>query len=412
MTDGMYKSILEERAADNARLSEARDYASDDGAVWKYSIVDGEFVRLIRLAEGAVNVTTPVEIEGMEVREMAADACAKLTSLETVKCSDSLRAIGNYAFRMCPNLREAELPDGMDAFNRYWFRGCSSLETLKLPGCLQELDGHMFDEFKPKHLIIGKNLKSLEPGMFARSTLQSIEVDPQNPYFVSDGTAIFTKDMKRMISLAVHCSSYSIPAGVEEIATKAAVGTVLLRTITFPNTLRLVGDFAFMKTGLEEVNLPDSVRAVGSHAFFRCPSLHAVSLHDGLESIGDLAFAGNSISNLRIPASVSFLGADFASNTSIRFSGATSGFSIEDGSDYRVDEHGGLYCLRDDGLHFSRMLDANITGYSIAEGTLFIDPDAFIRKEFIRSVELPDGLRVIGDAAFKSCHSLAHVNIP
>ena len=67
--------------------------------------------------------------------------------------------------------------------------------------------------------------------------------------------------------------------------------SVFMKNVTFPNTLKRIGDRAFSCcTNLETITLPDSVEIIGKDAFNSCP-LTVVYLGNGLRLIDDYAFA-------------------------------------------------------------------------------------------------------------------------
>ena len=55
---------------------------------------------------------------------------------------------------------------------------------------------------------------------------------------------------------------------------------------------------------------------------------------------------------------------------------------------------------------------SDITEYSVSVGTTNVESLAFRKCRRLLSVELPEGLLVIGDAAFSLCDSLRHIEIP
>ena len=65
-----------------------------------------------------------------------------------------------------------------------------------------------------------------------------------------------------------------------------------LKKITFPNTLRKIGDEAFYFCGFEELHLPDKLEEIGDSAFFRCNSLKYVFIPKSVKSIGRWVFHG------------------------------------------------------------------------------------------------------------------------
>ena len=102
-----------------------------------------------------------------------------------------------------------------------------------------------------------------------------------------------------------------------EIARAAYKGCEDLRSVSFPQDLRAIGDDAFNGcVGLELAELPVGVRTVGDRAFFKAGSLpypahpDSLWLPDGLTHIGERAFAHTGYLKIRVPASVHHIGTD------------------------------------------------------------------------------------------------------
>ena len=80
-----------------------------------------------------------------------------------------------------------------------------------------------------------------------------------------------------------------------------------LTKVTFHERLQTIGEEAFLKNQLTEIEIPASVTSIGLLAFYQ-NALTKVTLHEGLQTIGAGAFALNNISEIEIPASVSSMG--------------------------------------------------------------------------------------------------------
>lgn len=72
----------------------------------------------------------------------------------------------------------------------------------------------------------------------------------------------------------------------------AAFRNTPLEKITFPDSLKIIEDEAFLFCkGLKKIDIPGSVVSIGENAFGEgCENLESVTLHEGLQKIGDYAF--------------------------------------------------------------------------------------------------------------------------
>ena len=65
-----------------------------------------------------------------------------------------------------------------------------------------------------------------------------------------------------------------------------------IRTVSLPDTLEQVGDYAFYScTGLVDAVIPQNVEEIGNYAFYGCQNLTEVVLSEKIVSVGNYAFA-------------------------------------------------------------------------------------------------------------------------
>ena len=99
--------------------------------------------------------------------------------------------------------------------------------------------------------------------------------------------------------------------------------------------------------------------------------------------------------------------------TNVCHSGDDATFTIDDASGiYFIDGQGCLYRNDPDGMHLVQMLEPSLTAYEVNASTVAIEEKAFAYHNALESVELPEGLKRIGDGAFRVCRKLRRVSVP
>lgn len=167
-----------------------------------------------------------------------------MSALEKVTINSSqLTSIEEHAFDSCTNLKEINLPDTLKDMGIYAFARCKSLNKISTdgfvtPASLTEIPDYAFAECGGiTNVTFSENVQSIDPCAF------------------------------------YNCGS--------------------LRTIEFKGTsLKVIGDYAFSKSGLESVVIPDGIQTIDVYAFANCNSLKSVGImaEKSLEYIGTGAF--------------------------------------------------------------------------------------------------------------------------
>ncbi len=393
--------------------SDERTFAASGDVVWRYVVADGSFVRITGVDAASKTWEVPAQIEGKPVLAIAPGALSGNAQVENIVCADGIETIGSGAFRRNANLKTLVLPESVSDFDPGWFDRCANLEELVLPGKLENVKRGVLSSGKLKRLVMGKAVRDIEAGAFQGSVLEEVVVSEENPFIVTDGSAIYSADLKRLYALACPLEELVIAQGCEVVGTKCCHGFKSLKSVSVPDSVTEIESFAFSDTGLTAFVAPPSLKSIGDKAFLYCDQLHEVVLNDGLESIGDSACQGSSLDGLTIPATVRRIGSSVTRGTNVVHSGPRCTFAIDERSkDQFYDGEGGLYRREADGIHLVQLIDAEKEVYGVCDGTVAIEPEAFAFHGAISHVRIPSTVRSIGESAFRVCKNLRHVSIP
>ena len=79
---------------------------------------------------------------------------------------------------------------------------------------------------------------------------------------------------------------------VTKIGYRAFCGCSLLKSITIPNTIKILGEEAFWDCEeLATIIIPGSITSIGKRAFYNCTALDSVCIQEGVTNIESYAFA-------------------------------------------------------------------------------------------------------------------------
>ena len=228
----------------------------------------------------------------------------------TVSVTISLISISRAPYKF----REETAIGGDETLNGWVFErfnGNAGTKTLSID-FVRDKNGNNPDETRPvvavgayaanadeyvQELVIGSSVRHIEETSFYNlKKLQKVTVDPANPRYRDIDGVLFTKDGKTLLLYPARYGTaegadpavYTVPEGVERIATFAFLKIEVLRDLTLPSSLREIGDMAFfgcsrlggyaydaeadalVGTGF---TLPDGLEVIGSDAFSKCGSI-------------------------------------------------------------------------------------------------------------------------------------------
>ncbi|WP_415286159.1 leucine-rich repeat domain-containing protein [Clostridium perfringens] len=221
-----------------------------------------------------------------------------------------------------------------------------------------------------------KNLKEFSGGIIITG-YHGNKTDIEIPSYIDD---------KEVVAIAPMAFAPKIPEPSENDMSEPPEGK--LKSVKLPNTLKCIGDNAFMLNQLTNITIPDSVTKIYSSAF-RDNKLKSVKLSNTLKYIGDDAFSSNQLTDIAIPDSVLEVGNNAFDRNKI--------ISIKLGSNLKkIDEWA--------------FANNNLISVTIPDNVVEICNSAF-RRNKLKSIKLSSNLKEIGTWAFSE-NELESVIIP
>ena len=213
----------------------------------------------------------------------------------------------------------------------------------------------------------------------------------------------------------------TLPDNITVIPDYAFEKCTLLEKINIPQSLVQIRNDAFAESGIKEFVAPDSFKEIWGYAFKDCKNLEKVDLNK-TTSIGDMSFENcTKLSSIVLPNTLVELGTYVFSGCTLLNNIKMPSNPIEItntfiyGSGYYNDtnnwENGILYV--DNYLITTNNDLLNQQSINVKEGTIVIAINAFTNNgKNLKSIVLPEGLKIIGSSAFSSLYSLSQINIP
>ena len=359
--------------------------------------------------------------------------------------------IGMEAFLGQTGMTGIILPDTVESIGDNAFEGCTALESIDLPGSLREIGESAFEGCTSLASI------SLQPGIEKCGDRCWMGT----PWFENFPEGVSYQDGYLVCGKGNALGDVKVPEGIHTILSRAMDGNTSLKSISFPSSLKYIGDHAFFRcyglTGVEgleypvklgefafsdarlqggiqlnpnmeeippyafsgnlnltAVKLPDKLKVIGKDAFDECIHLGRIALPQGLEEIGRQAFLHNNLTSVTIPASVKVLGdRAFADNfelREIRFEGTPDvlGYRIFHGSMWVENQWDGPVYYDDWLIDFNGEVFPDYI-LDIKPGTDLMAQGYAQDMPELSGVTIPGSLTKVPKEAFQGCAKLHDV---
>ncbi len=221
-----------------------------------------------------IDVTIPVSVE--TIGEGAFRDSQKLERV-VFKKNSKLNEIKLSAFQNCVSLKSIAIPEGSEKIGANAFKDCSALKSITVPANV-ELSTGVFDNcIIEEAAISADHINSIQNRAYLKTVVILGGVDIPREAF-SGCTAL---------------TSITIPETVESIKDYAFYGCTSLSSVVIPGSVASIGAAAFKDCeSLAAITLPEKVTSISQSTFENCKKLESVSISTGLASIGESAFKG------------------------------------------------------------------------------------------------------------------------
>ncbi len=198
---------------------------------------------------------------------------------DSVVLPKRISRIGRFGLSGRSDVTSIVLPEGLKSIGNMAFENCSGITRIVLPGAMETIESTAFFNCSNlKEIVLSDSLQSIGYRAFAYCMgLEKIVVSEKNPYFMTIGGDLYTKDRKTLVCCVSNVKTYTIPDGVEVIGSAAFDNCENLQTVQIPDSVNKVDGFAFDTcSNLTQVELSKNVKEIGCRAFLRCNSLQNV----------------------------------------------------------------------------------------------------------------------------------------
>ncbi len=301
-----------------------------------YTINDDGYVSITGFDDSTENVVIPDKINGIAVKEIAANAFKDAITLKSIDIPSCVKTIGDCAFQGCVSLKEIVLPESLTSLGIYAFENCTSMKSVwflfgptYIPeGCFKNCgalkDVHFsvaVTKFYGKYNIWDWNYNqnsfcgtSIQDVYYAGTYEQwnsvtnnhmahysrSIYFEATSARVKSYGNLKYSVVDEHITIMGVDDSAVevNIPPTIDglpitRIDEAAFRDASNLEKVTISEGVTEIGGHAFRSCSkLKEVKLPSTLKTIGYASFADCISLPAIDIPTGVTYISDYAFQG------------------------------------------------------------------------------------------------------------------------
>lgn len=322
----------------------------------------------------------------------------------------TLRYIRRHNFSSCGNLESIHFPEGLLEIGEDAFARCKALKQIVLPDSLRKIGGNSFYGCESLEQIqFGSGLRDIPETAFSCCRALKELVIPGNISYVGKGAFYRCPALKQVI----------FSQGVEEIGEEAFSGCYNLAQVEFHPGLLKIGNSAFWDTKLGNVVLPEGLQSIGKKAFSANKALQHVFVPASVTQIGKDAFSvcpnlrnlqvsGHSLPPLfRIENGVLLEYTGIADREELVIPEGVTEIQPIEGTIKRIVLPESLRKIGKDAFRNVYPLEE----VALLTGVTEIGDHAFYRCA-LRSVVLPENLRILGSWAFDGCANLESVVMP
>ena len=343
----------------------------NDESNWENNVlyIDNCLIEAKKSISGASTIKENTRLIGYQ----AFYNCSSLTS---VTIPNSVKNIGELAFYGCSKLKSVAIPNSVTSIGESTFCDCSSLTSVTIPNSVTSIGEKAFYNCRSlTDITLGNSVTSL--GNYAFDNCTSINTVVWNAKNCAD----FDSYEDPFGDISSQIRSFTFGDSVKHIPANLCYDMTNLTSLTIPNSVTSIGDFAFSGCSkLKSINIPENVTSIGNYAFNNCDSLTSITIPNSVTSIGDGAFSW------------------CESLTSVVW-------NVKNCVDFDYDTSP-FHCYWD-----NNDVASSITSFIFGDSVEYIPAYLCYLMQNLKSITIPDGVTSIGKNAFYDCDSLTSVTI-
>ena len=177
-----------------------------------------------------------------------------------------------------------ELEEEIKTIDEHSFIGAKNVEEIILPDSVEIINRQIIDHTintNLKKIKIGKNVSQISP-MFAYYMDLEVEIDSNNPYYMTENKVLYTKNKDKLITVNYLISGkFIVDSNVKEIEDNAFYNQNGMTEIDLGTNIEKLGEETFYNCSrLSKIEIPQSVKTIASNTFSAASNLKEIIINN------------------------------------------------------------------------------------------------------------------------------------
>ena len=259
----------------------------------------------------------------------------------------TVETVGDYCFANSVALESITMSNSVKTLEYAAFAECSKLKNIILSTNLETIGGYVFNKLPIESITIPAKVSKIDATAFIKATnLKEINVSTSNNNYASVNGVLFNKSKTTLILYPAGKTqtSYQIPNTVKIVGENAFID-VALTGIIIPSSVEELADWCFARTNITTITIPSTIKKLGYgicsdctelktavvnssvnlpyETFYKCTNLSNVTLNNNIEELDSRVFMNcTSLTKITLPTNLkkitySFIGCTNLTNVVI-----------------------------------------------------------------------------------------------
>lgn len=270
-------------------------------SVDKKDLKDGNKLKIpegiTEIGEDALNLLRNRKVKNLQIK--MADTVTKIGEqafsglhIQKIRLSDNLNEIGERAFASTVFVNKVEIPKSIKEIPEACFQEATFTHGIELPRQLECIKMNAFERTNMVELKIPNSVRILGNAVFKNSTIKKINLSKKIRVIPAEAFC-YTKNLKKI----------EIPNSVVTIEEDAFFCSDVEK-ILLNDGLQRIKAYAFQSTNIKEISFPRTVYHIDHASFRDCRKLKNITFPLSLKYIGEEAFFNSGLETVILPPNV------------------------------------------------------------------------------------------------------------